>query len=149
MTESLPTQADLNPAGAQFQGDLYPDYEAYELDLKSTGGLVADFAHMYRGRLDNVAVIADALSDYETITNLCNRLRQYATLSHQTDDNDAANAARTKQLTTVLAQINNQLRFFAAELKTIPEAQLQQVVVQTPQYAEVLNQIVGVSNTVN
>jgi len=63
MTESLPTQPDSNSAEAQLQGDLYPDYEAYELDLKNIRGLVADFAHMYRGRLDNVAVIGDALAD--------------------------------------------------------------------------------------
>jgi len=148
MTESLPTQPDSNSAEAQLQGDLYPDYEAYELDLKNIRGLVADFAHMYRGRLDNVAVIGDALADYETITDLCHRLNQYANLPQQKSDIAGAKAAQFKRLTAILSDIDGKLSFFAAELKAIPAAQLQQVAAQVPQYAHLLRQIVGKQNMV-
>ena len=110
--------------------DLYasPDAVAFKEDMQKGEARVAAFAGKYKGRLAQLSgsELADALKEYETISDLLGRTGSYAQLYYVGDTTDAARGKFYGDVNSRLTDISTQLVFFELELNRIDDDVLEQ-----------------------
>lgn len=97
--------------------DLYADRTALEGDLDDAGEAAAQFADRYRGAVATLdaEALAEALAQYEAISDRVGRTYTYAYLYWSTDTNDAERGALLQQVREQYNRIHQQLIFFEIE----------------------------------
>ena len=108
-------------------GDLYagPDDAALAADLARADQMARDFAARWRGRLETAndgALLAQAVHEYEALSDLLGRIGSYAQLYYVGDTTEAARAKFYGDTSQKLTDISAGLIFFELEFNRIPDA---------------------------
>jgi oligoendopeptidase F len=110
--------------------DLYASPEAPEFaaDMKKGEELAKAFAETYRGKLASLdgAALAQALRDYEALSDLLGRTGSYAQLYYVGDTTDSKRGKFYGDVSARLTEISTLLLFFELELNRIDDAVLKQ-----------------------
>ena len=108
--------------------DLYASPEAPEFadDMKKGEALSMAFADKYRGKLASLsgAELAQALKDYEAISDVLGRTGSYAQLYYVGDTTDPKRGQFYGNVSAKLTEISTLLLFFELELNRIEDAAL-------------------------
>jgi oligoendopeptidase F len=118
--------------------DLYasPDSPEFAADMKKGEELSKAFADKYRGKLAAMdgAGLAQALKEYEAISDLLGRTGSYAQLYYVGDTTDAKRGQFYGNTSAKLTEISTLLLFFELELNRIDDAALEKAM-QVPALA--------------
>jgi oligoendopeptidase F len=118
--------------------DLYaaPDAPEFAADMKKGEELSKAFAGKYRGKLASLSggELAEALKDYEAISDLLGRTGSYAQLYYVGDTTDAQRGKFYGDVSAKLTEISTLLLFFELELNRIEDKALE-TAMQTPALA--------------
>ncbi len=118
--------------------DLYdsPDAPQFAADMKKGEELSKTFAEKYRGKLASLsgAELAQALKDYEAISDLLGRTGSYAQLYYVGDTTDPKRGQFYGNTSAKLTEISTLLLFFELELNRIEDAALE-TAMETPALA--------------
>lgn len=108
--------------------DLYASPEAPEFaaDMKKGEELAKAFAETYRGKLASLdgAALAQALREYEALSDLLGRTGSYAQLYYVGDTTDSNRGKFYGDVSARLTEISTLLLFFELELNRIEDAAL-------------------------
>ena len=108
--------------------DLYasPDDPAFAVDMTRGEELARAFAEKYKGKLAALsgAELAEALKDYEAISDLLGRTGSYAQLYYVGDTTDARRGQFYGNVSAKLTDISTLLLFFELELNRIDDQAL-------------------------
>ena len=109
--------------------DLYsaPDAAEFAADMKRGEELSRAFAEKYKGRLAALpgAELAQALKDYEAISDVLGRTGSYAQLYYVGDTTDPKRGQFYGNVSAKLTEISTLLLFFELELNRIDDAALE------------------------
>jgi oligoendopeptidase F len=109
-------------------GDLYaaPDAASFKKDLDKSASDAVAFSKKWKGTLAKRggAELADALKEYEALSDLLGRVGSFAQLHYVGDTTDAARAKFYGDVSTKLTDISTDLLFFELELNRIDDAAL-------------------------
>jgi len=109
--------------------DLYaaPDAPAFAADMKKSEDMSRAFAEKYRGKLATLsgAELAQALKDYEALSDLIGRVGSYAQLYYVGDTTDPQRGQFYGNTSAKLTEISTLLLFFELELNRIDDAALE------------------------
>jgi oligoendopeptidase F len=109
--------------------DLYaaPDAPAFAADLKKGEADAKAFAASYKGKLAALdgAGLAQALKDYEALSDLLGRLGSYAQLYYVGDTTDPKRAKFYGDVSAKMTEISTDILFFELELNRIDDAALE------------------------
>ncbi len=118
--------------------DLYasPDAAEFAADMKKGEELSKAFAQKYKGKLAALpgAELAQALKDYEAISDLLGRTGSYAQLYYVGDTADPKRGQFYGNVSNKLTEISTLLLFFELELNRIEDAALEKAM-QVPALA--------------
>lgn len=108
-------------------GDLYagPDDAALAGDLVRADQMARDFAARWRAKLETAndgAVLAQAVHEYEALSDLLGRIGSYAQLYYVGDTTEATRAKFYGDTSQKLTDISAGLIFFELEFNRIPDA---------------------------
>jgi oligoendopeptidase F len=135
MTAAAP---NLGPLPEWNLADLYASPEApdFAADTKKGEELSKAFAEKYRGKLATLggAELAQALRDYEAISDLLGRTGSYAQLYYVGDTTDSKRGKFYGDVSAKLTEISTLLLFFELELNRI-EDQALETAMQVPALA--------------
>ena len=110
--------------------DLYaaPDAPEFAADMKKGEELSRAFAEKYRGKLAGLggAELAQALKDYEAISDILGRTGSYAQLYYVGDTTDSKRGKFYGDVSAKLTEISTLLLFFELELNRIEDAALEE-----------------------
>ena len=119
---------NLGPLPEWNLADLYasPESPAFAADMARGEELARGFADKYRGRLADLsgADLAQALKDYEALSDLLGRTGSYAQLYYVGDTTDAKRGQFYGNTSAKLTEISTLLLFFELELNRIDDAAL-------------------------
>jgi oligoendopeptidase F len=119
---------NLGPLPEWNLADLYasPDSPDFARDMKKGEDLSKAFAETYRGRLAGLggAELAQALKDYEAISDLLGRTGSYAQLYYVGDTTDSQRGKFYGDVSAKLTEISTLLLFFELELNRIEDQAL-------------------------
>ncbi|MFM8746925.1 MAG: M3 family oligoendopeptidase [Aestuariivirga sp.] len=119
----------LGPLPEWNLADLYPspDAPAFAADMAKGEAMAKAFAEKYRGKLAGLdgAGLAQALKDYEAISDLLGRTGSYAQLYYVGDTTDSQRGKFYGDVSQRLTDISAILLFFELELNRIDEAALE------------------------
>ena len=105
--------------------DLYagPDAPGFAADMKTSEEMSRVFAEKYRGRLASMsgAELAQALKDYEALSDLIGRVGSYAQLYYVGDTTDPQRGQFYGNVSAKLTEISTLLLFFELELNRIAD----------------------------
>jgi oligoendopeptidase F len=109
--------------------DLYADRAALEDDLDTAAEEAQEFADRYRGRVGTLApkALADALAEFEALSDRVGRAFTYAYLHWSTDTNDTERGALLQQVREQYNQIHQQLIFFELEWANVDADRAEQL----------------------
>ena len=120
--ETLGTLPEWNLA------DLYPapDSPAFAADMKKGEEMARAFAETYRGKLAGLSGegLAQALKDYEALSDVLGRTGSYAQLYYVGDTTDSKRGKFYGDTSAKLTDISTLLLFFELELNRIDDAAL-------------------------
>ncbi len=109
--------------------DLYagPDALGFAEDMKKSEAMSRDFAEKYKGRLAAMsgAELAQALKDYEALSDLIGRVGSYAQLYYVGDTTDPQRGQFYGNISNKLTEISTLLLFFELEMNRIDDAALE------------------------
>ena len=110
--------------------DLYasPDAAAFKDDMRKGEERAKAFAKKFKGKLAGLSGtdLAEALSEYEMISDLLGRTGSYAQLYYVGDTTDAERGKFYGDVNSKLTDISTQLLFFELELNRIDDAGLKE-----------------------
>ena len=108
--------------------DLYaaPDAPGFMDDMKKSEAMSRDFADKYKGKLAAMtgAGLAEALKDYEALSDLVGRVGSYAQLYYVGDTTDPERGKFYGDVSAKLSEISTLLLFFELEMNRIDDAAL-------------------------
>jgi oligoendopeptidase F len=129
---------NLGPLPEWNLADLYaaPDAPEFAADMKKGEELSKAFAEKYRGKLASLSggELAEALKDYEAISDLLGRTGSYAQLYYVGDTTDAKRGKFYGDVSAKLTEISTLLLFFELELNRIDDEALEKAM-ETPALA--------------
>lgn len=109
-------------------GDLYPspDSAGFKVDLDTSAAAATAFAKTWKGTLGSRsgAELAQALKEYEALSDLLGRVGSFAQLHYVGDTTDAVRAKFYGDVSNRLTEISTDLIFFELELNRIDDAAL-------------------------
>ena len=128
----------LGPLPEWNLADLYasPDSADFARDMKKGEELSKAFAEKYRGKLASLdgAALAQALKDYEQISDLLGRTGSYAQLYYVGDTTDSQRGKFYGDVSAKMTEISTLLLFFELELNRVEDAALEKAM-QVPALA--------------
>ena len=128
----------LGPLPEWNLADLYasPDSADFARDMKKGEELSKAFAEKYRGKLASLdgAALAQALKDYEQISDLLGRTGSYAQLYYVGDTTDSQRGKFYGDVSAKMTEISTLLLFFELELNRVGDAALEKAM-QVPALA--------------
>jgi oligoendopeptidase F len=114
--------------------DLYPapDSPALAADLQKARDITAAFAGNWAGKLTaaNPKALAQAIGEYDALSDLVGRIGSYAQLHYVGDTTDAARGKFYGDTSNALTELSTQLLFFELELNKIDDASLSQAMAE-------------------
>ncbi len=120
---------NLGPLPEWNLADLYaaPEAPEFATDMKKGEELSKAFAQKYRGKLASLSggELAEALKDYEAISDLLVRTGSYAQLYYVGDTTDSKRGKFYGDVSAKLTEISTLLLFFELELNRIEDAVLE------------------------
>jgi oligoendopeptidase F len=120
---------------AEFRWDfsaLYPNWDAWEADLKALETRMAAFAARKGSLAQGPAALLDAYRAYDEIGKLQYLAYRYPQLQRDVDTRDQTVAGRFQRVTAMFAKFDAATAWFTPELLKIPQAMVQQWIAQTP-----------------
>lgn len=118
----------LGPLPEWNLGDLYaaPDDPKFAADMKRGEELAKAFAEAYRGKLATLSGegLAEAIKDYEALSDLLGRTGSYAQLHYVGDTTDSQRGKFYGDVSAKLTEISTLLLFFELELNRIDDTAL-------------------------
>jgi oligoendopeptidase F len=124
------TAKSLGPLPEWNLADLYasPEDPQFAADMKRGEELARAFADTYRGKLAALPgeALAQALKDYEVISDLLGRTGSYAQLHYVGDTTDSQRGKFYGDASAKLTEISTLLLFFELELNRIDDTALEQ-----------------------
>ena len=124
------TAPNLGPLPEWNLADLYaaPDAPDFAADMKKGEELSRAFAEKYRGKLAGLggAELAQALKDYEAISDVLGRTGSYAQLYYVGDTTDSKRGKFYGDVSAKLTDISTLLLFFELELNRIDDKALEE-----------------------
>lgn len=110
--------------------DLYdsPNSQRLKDDLHEVQELVSQFSTHWQGKLVMLSgtEIAQAIKDYEKISEILGRIGSYAQLIFATDSTDAKNVQFYQDINEKITALSTQILFFTLELNQLEEKDLQE-----------------------
>lgn len=107
---------------------IFASNQEYENTLKEFVKNVDSFIKKYKGQLENVEIVIQALTEYESIIAQASYLQQYAFLPVSVDITDEDAAARLKKLSSIISQESAKLSFFNLEVLNLSNDDLDEIV---------------------
>jgi oligoendopeptidase F len=108
--------------------DLYPgtDSESFKSDLAKSADLALKFASRYKGKLASLSggELAQALKDYESLSDLIGRVGSYAQLYYVGDTTDSGRSKFYGDVSSKITDISSGLLFFELEMNLIDDTAL-------------------------
>ena len=108
--------------------DLYPAHDAPELtaDFETLEAKATAFAEAYQGRVAGLGAegLAEAICDYEALSELEGRIGSYAQLVYATDTADTGIGRFYQQVCEKLSALSSKTLFFTLEVNRIGEDEL-------------------------
>ncbi len=126
-TASTTLTADLGPMPEWDLSDLYksPDAPEVQRDLKAGAAEALRMKAAYQGRVAQLAQdgakLAEAITDYESLSDLLGKLGSYAGLYYAANQADPARAKFYGDVSEALTRMSTDLIFFELELNQIDE----------------------------
>jgi oligoendopeptidase F len=121
---------NLGPLPEWNLADLYaaPDAPDFAADMKKCEELSRAFAEKYRGKLAGLsgAELAQALKDYEAISDILGRTGSYAQLYYVGDTTDSKRGKFYGDVSARLTDISTLLLFFELELNRVEDKALEE-----------------------
>jgi oligoendopeptidase F len=109
-------------------GDLYagPESAAFKSDMAASSAGAKIFTSSYKGKLANLdgAQLAQALKDYEGLSDLIGRVGSYAQLYYVGDTTESLRSKFYGDVNSKITDISSGLLFFELELNQIDDAAL-------------------------
>jgi oligoendopeptidase F len=118
--------------------DLYaaPDSPKFKIDLAASAEQATRFASQFKGKLAGLtgAELAEALKDYEALSDLIGRIGSYAQLYYVGDTTDSNRSKFYGDVSSKITDISSGLLFFELEMNLIDDAALEKAM-QVPALA--------------
>jgi len=114
---------------------IYPNWEAWEADLRVVETKMNAFAAMKGTLAQGPAALLKAYQAFDEIGKLEYRLYRYPQLQRDVDSRDQAVAGRFQRVRAVFSKFDTATAWFTPELLTLPQAQVQGWIEQTPALA--------------
>jgi oligoendopeptidase F len=134
MTQSAAATSPASPVDTPPVWDLTDFYPAHdgkevEADIAKAEELAASFHRQYHMKIEGMRghEIAQAITEYETLTDLLGKLGSYAQLLYATDMSNPDYSRFYQNMSEKLADISAQTLFFTLELNHVEEEKLQQM----------------------
>lgn len=132
------TNASIGPVPEWDLSDLYPGPDSAELkrDLEASAASAVEFAGRYQGRLGGLsgAELAQAIVEYERLSEVLGRIGSYADLRHAADMTDPEISRHTQDIREKITDISAHTLFFTLELNRLEDDRLAQLLT-TPSLA--------------
>lgn len=136
-------KADLGKLPEWNLADLYPSAESAELkaDLEKAAKDAADFETRWKGKLGEEAAktsggnFADAIKEYEALSELMGRIASFAGLYYYGDTTDPKRMKLFGDVQQKLTDANTPLIFFSLEINRIDDGILEEAIVSNPAIA--------------
>jgi oligoendopeptidase F len=110
-------------------GDLYPAPDSAQLkrDLEASGLAAAEFARRYQGALASLTggQLADAIMEYERLSETLGRISSYAELRHAANMTDPEISRHAQDIREKITDISAHTLFFTLEINRIEDASLE------------------------
>jgi oligoendopeptidase F len=110
-------------------GDLYagPDSPAFSADMAASSSAAKIFTSNYKGKLATLsgADLAQALKDYEALSDLIGRTGSYAQLYYVGDTTESSRSKFYGDVNSKITDISSGLLFFELEMNLIDDAALE------------------------
>ena len=110
--------------------DLYPgpDSAAFKTDMATAEKQAAAFASAHKGKVSTYdgSMLAAAIQDYETLSELLGRAGSYAQLYYVGDTTDSVRSKFYGDVSAKMTDISSELLFFELELNRIPDETIAQ-----------------------
>ncbi|WP_414600364.1 M3 family oligoendopeptidase [Brucella pseudogrignonensis] len=134
------TKADLGKLPEWNLADLYPSAESAELkaDLEKAAKDAADFETRWKGKLGEEAAkanggnFADAIKEYEGLSELMGRIASFAGLYYYGDTTDSKRMKLFGDVQQKLTDANTPLIFFSLEINRIDDDVLEKAMASNP-----------------
>ncbi|MDT6941208.1 M3 family oligoendopeptidase [Brucella pseudogrignonensis] len=134
------TKADLGKLPEWNLADLYPSAESAELkaDLEKAAKDAADFEARWKGKLGEEAAkangvnFADAIKEYEGLSELMGRIASFAGLYYYGDTTDPKRMKLFGDVQQKLTDANTPLIFFSLEINRIDDDVLEKAMASNP-----------------
>ena len=134
------TKADLGKLPEWNLADLYPSDESAELkaDLEKAAKDAADFETRWKGKLGEEAAkanggnFADAIKEYEGLSELMGRIASFAGLYYYGDTTDSKRMKLFGDVQQKLTDANTPLIFFSLEINRIDDDVLEKAMASNP-----------------
>lgn len=116
MSKQLNTRKEVEEKYTWDLSTLFASEEIYLETLDKTYKDVVAFEEKYKGKVNNVSTILEALKDQEPILENLMQLSAYVSLQMTTDRTDLGNVNRQGAFSNKMADMSNMLSFFESEL---------------------------------
>lgn len=134
--EEVPAQMSRDDVPEQYKwnlNDIYPDWEAWEADLKEVSGLMDEYKG-FEGKLNEGAeTILAAMKLSDDLGMLAYKVYQYPGLMYQTDMRANDVQAKLQQVQILFARFGQATAWFTPELLTIPQETMVEWIDKTPE----------------
>ena len=127
MAEKLPKRSEVEKSLTWDLTGIFASEVEFEQALEEFREEVRAFVDMYKGKLDDVKIVVEALHTYEDIIAKASYLQQYTHLPINTDITDGVAAAKFRRIASIISEESAKLSFFDSEVLHLSEAELDQV----------------------
>ncbi|AMB99487.1 oligoendopeptidase F [Aerococcus urinaehominis] len=131
----------VNPAAKWDLTAIFPTQAAYEQALDQIQVDVNDFTESYKGRLNQLDLLSQAIYSRSDLAVQVSQLSHYALLPVEVDRTDSQAALRLGKLEAILNQLTSDLLWFEAELLDLPQNLLDQLAQSQPDLEDFCRQL--------
>ncbi|WP_391209121.1 oligoendopeptidase F [Psychrobacillus sp. L4] len=142
MVKSLPSRSEVPIEETWNLKDLFESEEDFNTSLKEIEEEVNIFEEKFKGKIDNPAIILEALEDYASIFEKLVPSGTYASLSLSTDQTNTEAQLQGSKFASLSAKVNSRLSFLNSELVELPNEVLQEAIDISPSYQNYLQKLI-------
>lgn len=141
MANSLPKRQDVEEKYTWDLTHLYNSEAEYNQAFGEVFHGLDEFAEKYKGQLNKVDTVVEAIKAYSDLSGKLSNLFQYSSLPVSTDVTDQLALERSRTFGQKAAQTSARFAFFEAEISALDEAKLDAVAEKAPDYAAYIRRI--------
>lgn len=121
MVQKLPHRDDVKVEDTWNLADLFATEEDFTNSLEEIQQDVQQFVQKYKGKVNDPAIIGEALTEYSALYEKIVPAGTYASLSLSTDQTNTTAQMRANKYSSLSAKISSELSFFTSELVEQPD----------------------------